>query len=190
MIDLGSLFGITYVLLWVLVLSETVLLFVLLKTIGHLLLAERPIADREGIPIGKPLPNIETRTMDGNVSLHTLLPETPYTAVLFATPTCSLCPGAIKAVQAAVSELPWLGATVLVHAAELDGYAHVNDWGTAGVIDAEAARQLNVRATPFVMVVDDTSKVVAKGVVNDEDHLTNLLTTTTRNMANAGSVSR
>ncbi|MGH3938532.1 MAG: TlpA family protein disulfide reductase [Pseudonocardiaceae bacterium] len=187
MVDFSSLFGITYVLLWVLVISESVLMFVLLRTIGHLLLAEQPIAVREGVPVGRQLPDVEARTADGHRSLHSLLPGKPYTAVVFATPTCSYCPGAVKAVQQAVGELPWLGATVLVRAAELDGYAQIDEWGHVGMITSTAARKLNVNATPFVMIVDDTGKVIAKSVVNGAGHLSDLLATTEATMTNSDS---
>jgi hypothetical protein len=185
---MNSLFGVSYLLLWIMVIGESVLLFVLLRTIGHLLLANQPIGAREGVPVGHRLPDVPTATVDGARPLLDLLPAKRFTAVLFATPTCGYCPGALTAIRRAVAELPWLGAAVLVRAAELDGYAQVDEWGRVATITADAAQELQLRATPFVMVVDERGTVVAKGVINDESHLTNLIDAAEKAMANSGPV--
>src|SRR5215831_7669357 len=115
------LFVVSYVLLWILVVCETVMLFVLLRTLGHLFLAERPISDREGIPVGRQLPDVPTTTPDGgeNRTLRALLPKKPYTAVILVTPTCDYCHGAVQVVREAIARLRWLGATVLVEGTRL-----------------------------------------------------------------------
>jgi hypothetical protein len=190
MVDLSSLFGVSYVLLWILVVGQSFMLFVLLRTIGHLLLNDQPIGVREGVEVGKKLPDVQATTAAGPGLLHELLPSRPYAAVVFTTPGCGYCPGAVEAVRHAVAEFPWLGATVLVRGDELNGYAEVAEWGSVATIAADAAEQLNLRATPFVMVVDGSAKVVAKGVVNDETHLATLIEATEKAMADPAPMTR
>ena len=173
--DSGSFFLTTYVLLWVLVLAETLLLFVLLRQIGHAYLSQLPISEREGVSVGKRLPDVSTTTSNGTRTLFSLVAAGPYTAVVLVTPTCPICHEALEALQATTAELPWLGGTVLVEGRTLDGYSDVGTWADVGTITDKTARQLRVRATPFAFIVDNAAQVVAKGIVNTTEDLHRLL---------------
>lgn len=173
--DGGSFFLTTYVLLWVLVLAESVLLFVLLRQVGQVYLAQLPVSEREGVPVGKRLPDVTATMSTGTQTLLSLVTARSYTAVILVTPTCPICHGAIDALRETAAELPWLGATVLVDGKALDAYSEVGTWGNLGLITGRAAQRLRVSATPFAFIVDNTALVVAKGVVNTTQDLHRLL---------------
>jgi len=173
--EAGVFFMTTYVLLWTLVLAESVLLFVLLRQVGHAYLAQLPVSEREGVPVGRRLPDVPTVTSDGAQTLSTFVTIRPYTAVVLVTPTCPICRGAIDALRATTAQLPWLGGAVLVEGTSVDRYSDVSAWGKLGLITDKTARQLQVRATPFAFVVDTEAQVVAKGIVNTVDDLQRLL---------------
>jgi hypothetical protein len=171
----GFFFLTTYVLLWVLVLAQSALLFVLLRQIGHAYLSQLPVSEREGVLVGKPLPDLPVITADGARTLFSFVTARSYSVVVLVTPTCPICREAVDALRETTAELPWLGGTVLVQGHSLDKYAAVSTWGNVGGITDKGARQLRVRATPFAFVVNNAGQVVAKGVVNTTDDLHRLL---------------
>lgn len=171
----GAFFMTTYVLLWVLVVAESVMLFVLLRQLGRVFLSQLPVSEREGVQVGRRLPDIPTGTPNGTRTLFSLVTTRSYTVVVLVSPGCPICREALEALREIMRELPWLGGAVLVDGAELDGYSHVGSWGDVALIAEKAARRLKTRVTPFAFVVGSQAQVMSKGVVNTTQDLHHLL---------------
>ena len=165
----------TYVLLWVLVAALCVMLFVLLRQLGRVFLSQLPVSEREGVQIGRQLPDIPTGTSNGTRTLFSIVTAKPYTVVVRVSPGCPVCREAIEALQETVRELPWVGGAVLVDGTALNGYSQVSSWGEVALIADKSARQLKTRVTPFAFVVGGRAQVLSKGVVNTTTDLQRLL---------------
>jgi methylamine dehydrogenase accessory protein MauD len=167
----------SYVVLWLLVLALCAVVVALARQIGllHLRLGPRGALeiDDEGPVIGEPPPAAFARNADAEVSLaapgHRRL-------VLFVSPGCTLCrqllPGLGPVASAAgysayaVSDLD-LGETQRAFAgARAD----------APVLSGpEVPATWNVPGTPFVVAVDETGVVRAKGTPNNLEQLEGLV---------------
>jgi hypothetical protein len=171
---MSTLFVASYVLLWILVVGQSIMLFILLRELGRIYLSQSSSFVRDGVAQGSPLPALPIMTPDGSAGLDSLYTGARYTALLVARPDCPYCPEAADVVRQWAGQAPELGAGVVVDGRELGAYA---DKGVpAGLLDPDMARrQLRVRATPFVFVVDHRGIVLGKGVINAADHLDEVL---------------
>ncbi|HET7128481.1 MAG TPA: hypothetical protein VFJ93_05325 [Gaiellaceae bacterium] len=163
----------SYVVLWVLVVAQSLFLFVLLRELGRVYLRDSASLHRDGVPIGQQMPNVAIEGPTGAARLRTVLRGRP-TIVVVASPSCSLCPPVIALAERWTRRVHGLGLLVLVNGETLDGYAHLAD----RVVRADSqdiATRLLVRATPFVLVLDDAAVVRAKGIVNSNRHMSVLV---------------
>ena len=163
----------SYVVLWVLVVAQSLFLFVLLRELGRVYLRDSASLHRDGVPIGQQMPNVAIEGPTGAARLRTVLRGRP-TIVVVASPSCSLCPPVIALAERWTRRVHGLGLLVLVNGETLDGYAHLAD----RVVRADSqdiATRLLVRATPCVLVLDDAAVVRAKGIVNSNRHMSVLV---------------
>lgn len=173
---MNGAFWLSYLLLWCLVVLESLLIFALLREIGHIHLRSSQTIARDGLPIGSVLPKMAVRTRhDREVVLDSVL-RRPYTVVISAVPECSFCVRAVETALRWIAANADLGATVVLNASEVGNYAEVPKQ-----IDVVLAREsdvlqlLRVRAAPFVHVVDRDARILAKGIVHDDRHFEQLL---------------
>jgi hypothetical protein len=172
---MSSLFWISYGLLWVTVLVTGVLVFLLLREIGRIYLAQTPGSAREGVAVGRRLPDLRLGTTDGDVRLRALLDGADHTVVLIASSGCGLCPEAAEALGEWVRAAPALGGVVLVDGDGWESYASNAALDAAQLPAGAMNRELELSATPFAFVVDRELKVLSKGIVNNEGHIVKLL---------------
>jgi hypothetical protein len=166
---------VSYVVLWVLVVLESLLLFVLLREIGKVYLGQSSSLARDGIGVGEVVPDVELAGLAGNLRLHSVFERARRSIVLFVNPDCPWCPDAIQAVQAAVAREDDLSAAVLAPREQLRAYGDLRDVVVGGV-DAEVLRKtMLVRATPYALITDAEGTVLTKGVINGETSLDALL---------------
>jgi hypothetical protein len=171
---MSSLFWISYALLWVTVAVTGVLVFLLLREIGKVYLAQSSSHARDGVEVGKRLPDLRLRTADGNAQLSDLLAGADHAIVLAASSDCGLCPEAAETVGLWVGAAPALGGAVLVDGDGWESYAS-DTCAVAQLPDGALNRQLELRGTPFAYLVDRDLTVLSKGVVNHEGHIAMLL---------------
>jgi hypothetical protein len=159
---------VSFVLLWLLVVGESALLFLLLRELGRIYLGSSASLERDGVPIGEELPAVPVTTADGTEALPALVADDAYTLLLFVHPDCPHCPEAVRSVEAVTSREPELQAVVVSHD---NGRAAYSELSNLVVVEADSdalSTDLGVRATPFAFVLDGSRKVVRKGVVNRE----------------------
>jgi hypothetical protein len=171
---MSSGFVVSYALLWVLVIGQSVLVFVLLRTLGQVLYSARFHPSDEGVAVGEPLPDLELATLGASARVRSLL-RRPFNVLVLAQVRCEFCEGAVRAAEAAAARLPAVAAHVLVATEELEEYSKSTHLSVVGLDRASISEKLKVQVTPFVFVTDSTATVRAKGVANDEAQLEALL---------------
>jgi hypothetical protein len=172
-----SFFTLTYVLLWLLVAFETLVLLLMFREIGALYLVRREAFERDGPPLGKPLPTLVASTDGGEPRGLGDLPA-PVTALVFGAFGCRLCPAAIEKFERWQQRVPDLGLVVFAErpagrsllSQPLDGRSE-----TWLLEEGEMLRVYGVRATPYVVLVSDEGIVLAKGLVNHHSDIKGLL---------------
>jgi hypothetical protein len=175
---MSTLFYVSYVALWLLMLTIAVLVLLLYRHFGMMSLGTLEGVQRDGLPIGSVAPAISGITAAGQTIAWEPKRGQPQ-LILFAAPDCEPC------------------AAVLPHAGRL---AHAVD-GTLGITvvvpgpRGEAARfaeryrppfpclaedgsgafgRYRVRVTPFAFVVGGDGRILAKGLCGDQARLRGL----------------
>lgn len=161
---MSSAFTVSYVLLWVLVVGQSVLVFVLLRTLGQVLYASRYRPNDEGIPVGERLPELDFGRFVAR-----------FNVLVLAQVDCEYCAGAVRAAEELSARSPAFGAQVVVATEELGRYRETTRLPVVGIARDRIGGTLKARVTPFVFVTDRTGTVLGKGVVNDNTQLEALL---------------
>lgn len=174
-----DLFTISYLVLWVLVAVEAIILLAVLHTFGSFYLSTARGVSRDGLPIGMRAPDFESPALDGAI-FRLSAARGQWVALVFAEPGCVTC----------YQLLPELGRLD----AQLAGSAQIGFIFRGTVEDARAFPDLDaapipviavgrngtfdrfrVRVSPFAQIVDPDGVVRAKGLANTRNAIEHLL---------------
>ena len=150
-----------FVVQWILLVVLAVVVVALARQVGtlHLRLGPRGAleVDDEGPALGEAVMPTTARAADGTTI--TLGGPGPVRLIAFSSPTCSVCRELVPAIPAAAAA----GRAVpqVIH-------------------DPAAERDWDVPGTPFLVVLDETGVVRAKGTVNNLEQVEGLLDTAAR----------
>jgi hypothetical protein len=151
---------VAFVVQWILLIALLLIVVALARQVGtlHLRLGPRGAleVDDEGPALGEAPPPAPARAADGRQVM--LGGPGPRRLVLFSSPTCGVCKEVAPALGPAAATAG-LAAQVL----------H----------DPEAETAWNVPGTPFLVVLDETGMVRAKGTVNNLEQIEGLVDTAT-----------
>lgn len=172
---MNSLFWSSYVVLWASVALESLLLFVLLRELGRVYLAETNSLSRDGIAVGHAVPNVTIGLRDSEDKLASLLTGTEQTVLLFASTACRLCRDAVTAIPTIKRRHPEAELALIVGGDDRGPFDVVTDVEVALIPKEVMHRKMRVRATPYAMVVTGGGVVTAKGIVNTDSDLEALL---------------
>jgi hypothetical protein len=164
----------SYVVLWILVALQSVMLFVLLRELGRIFLRNSDSFQRDGIAVGERLPNLIVDSQAGKVPLTERL-GSRYALIVVASPDCSVCPPVIELVEQWQQRIPDLTGLVLLNSERAGSYAANGGVETVVSNPTDVTEQLLVRVTPFVYVASGDGLVLAKGLVNDSRQLERLI---------------
>jgi methylamine dehydrogenase accessory protein MauD len=175
--------AVSYVVMWLLLAALTVVVVALARQIGtlHLRLGPRGALeiDDEGPPLGE-APPPEDGTDAGGRPARVGGPGEPQ-LLLFVSPGCHLCEQVLPSLPA-VARKHELTPYVM---ADLDAEETVSQYGRrrigARVVSAVGIGQrYRVPGTPYLVVLDRTGVVRAKGTVNNLEQLEGLVETAAR----------
>lgn len=172
-----SFFTFTYVLLWAVVAVETTAIVLTFREIGVIYLARRESFERDGPPLGRPLPALAAKTLQGGARTVNDL-TAPLTALVFGTVGCNMCKPTVRMLERWADRIPRISPVLLfedreggISPRELKGID-----SPIWVLGArEAYQRYAVRSSPYVVVVDEDTHVVSKGLVNHHSDIKHLL---------------
>lgn len=174
-----DLLSISYFLLWALVLVNSAVLLLLLRTFGSFYLGTRQGINRDGLTIGSKAPAFEAELVGGGQGgLNDLLGR--WIVLFFVAPACDDCYRLLPALTALRDDLGgMLNLAVMFEGSveEARAIPHLRvstvpvfPIGRHGVLE-----RYRVRVSPFVQVLDSEGFVREKGLVNSRESLEHLL---------------
>jgi thiol-disulfide isomerase/thioredoxin len=177
---MSTLFYVSYVALWLLILSEGVLIFLLYRHFGLMALGTLEGVQRDGLPVGEVAPAVSGVTAEGMT--RTWTPEQGYRNLLvFASPNCGPCAAVMPAVNrlAAATNGHRIAVTAIVAGGPEDAADLARKFAVPYPCLAEdgsgAADRYRVRVTPFAFVIGEDGRILAKGLCSDAARLRDLL---------------
>lgn len=174
-----DLVAISYLLLWALVLVNSAIILVLLKTFGSFYLGTRQGINRDGLPIGSKAPVFEGDLVaGGRMGLNDLRGK--WLVLFFAAPSCDDCYRLLPSLTALRDDLGrLLNLAIMFQGSVEEARAIPHLQGSTLPIIAigrhGVAERYRVRVSPFVQVLDAEGVVREKGLANSRESLEHLL---------------
>lgn len=167
--------------LWVLVLFETVLLLLLLRALGALrqqgFSQSMNPSISDGPEIGEQAPPLSAKDQDGNrISLDDFQGRRRLLA--FVSPGCSACTGTIKAINTYLEGKQDFAVLVIggTRREQNKVFAETSHSRVPILtLDTDTADSYRIRGFPLVLILDTKGIVIAKGIVNEYQHLQSLI---------------
>ncbi len=147
----GTIWIVSYVLLWIAVVVLGLTVIALLRQIGVLHTRVAPM----GVHFAGEGPDRETRAPDADIYDYT---ASPYTLVAFTSPTCELC-------ATLVPQLRHMATT----------YDELDLRAVSSSTHEPTFSAFKVRSTPYLVAVDSTGIVKSRGVANTLDQVEEML---------------
>jgi methylamine dehydrogenase accessory protein MauD len=167
--------------LWVGLLVLGVVCLALARQIGVLHQRIAPagaLALRQPLKLGEPTPEMTLSTLDGS-ALRIGGPRAGRSQlIMFVSPDCAVCEALLPAVRSAQNaERAWLDI-VLASDGEFEPHARfVREKGLDKfpyVLSEHLGRSFGVAKLPYAVLIDETGKLSATGLVNTREHLESL----------------
>ena len=182
-----TFFNLTYVLLWLVVAFESLLLILILREIGVLYLGRREAFERDGPDTGKAFPRFRAVSTDGRE--RTLADVgADIRVIVFGAVSCSLCGPAMDKFGRWAARVPEVAAVMLVErsakATELLPHLRDHPWAVWFIEEGSMFKEFGIRVSPYAVVVDGAGIVVAKGLVNHHGDIKRMI----RNARTAASI--
>lgn len=149
----------SYVALWLVVLFEGSLVFVLFRELGVRMLHTSSATARDGLPLGTTAPVFGDRSPRAGV----------LTMLVFGSPQCAPCRELVPQLNQFAARHVKSADVFFITPETADGAAVTARELAAtipGLGDRTAAERYQVRVTPFVYVLDEAGVVVSKGLAS------------------------
>jgi methylamine dehydrogenase accessory protein MauD len=161
---------VSYIILWLAVLTMGVLIFLLYRQLGIMYLGSAEGVSRDGLPVGTPAPDFRLTDQYGNVQQLSAYRGKPVYLV-FGSPGCSPCRVLLPQAHEWLNAHPEMSIIWLNAAPPEETLKYVSDMGaTLPVVgftpDDKVMENYRVRVTPFSFMVDEQGIIRAKGLVN------------------------
>jgi methylamine dehydrogenase accessory protein MauD len=175
----------SYAVLWLLVVVLCVIVVALARQIGalHLRLGPRGAleVDAEGPPLGQAMTPIEVTDLQGRSV--TIGGAADPRLLLFVSPGCGICEQLLPALDAAGRHSDFT-PVVVTDADPGDAARAVHGTTAPTVSSPDVVRAYDIPGTPYVVILDESGVVTAKGTVNNLEQLEGLVTTAERRRGN------
>lgn len=169
------------ILLWLALLVLALVCTVLARQIGVLHQRIAPagaLSIRQPLKLGDPVPQAVLRALNGvDVQIGGIRGGRSQ-LLLFVSPDCPVCEALLPAIRAAHgAERDWLDI-ILASDGNVDGHAaFINEKALSKfpyVLSEQLGRSYGVAKLPYAVLIDETGKLAATGLVNTREHLESL----------------
>lgn len=173
---------ISLVLLWVLVITLSLVVFALARQIGILhdrIAPAGALMLAKGLSVGQAAPAVEAVDIDGNaLRIGDARADGKDTLVMFVSPTCPVCKDLLPVLKATQrSEQRWLQ---IILASDGEHAVHAsfrNQYALAAfpyVLSPALGIAYQVNRLPYAVLLDHRGVVLTRGLVNSREHLESL----------------
>lgn len=170
---MSSTFGISYVALWILVITLSAAVIGLYHHFGQLYLNSRQGRESQGPAVGEVLPTTHLQHPDGT-SVLLPAPALP-TLLVFVATSCAVCGHRRDQLERFVNED---NAVSLIAICGGETENEIREWAAAAPsvivlsdLGMRATVSLRIGITPFTLAIDRDGVVRSKGLLNDYDAL-------------------
>jgi methylamine dehydrogenase accessory protein MauD len=177
--------------LWLAVLVLGVICIALARQIGVLHQRIAPagaLSLRQPLKLGEPTPEMTLNGLDGSAVRIGGIRGGRSQLVLFISPDCTVCEALLPAVRSAQgAERAWLDIVLASDGEAAEHKVFVRDKGLAKfpyVISEHLGRSFGVAKLPYAVLIDETGKLSATGLVNTREHLESLFVAKEKGVAN------
>jgi methylamine dehydrogenase accessory protein MauD len=166
----------TYVLLWLLVLFQGVLLLLIFRHFGHQALGTLAAVQRDGLRVGAKAPDVEGVQPSGE-AVSWRPPGNRTALMLFAAPDCAPCHRVLPYVAGAARDAPELEVVTVVPGSREDAAKLVELVASplSTIASDGAFEAFRVEVTPFAFVLGQDGRVLAKGLCDSPERLWRML---------------
>jgi len=179
------------VLLWLVVIVMALVIVALLRQIGVLYERVAPAGAlmlNKKLRVGVEAPVVAVQTLQGeNRSIGAAASDGRSRLLFFLAPDCPVCKSLLPAVlSAARAERDWLDLVFASDGALDEHRALVGKYGLQGfdyVLSEALGIAYGVSKLPYGVLIDETGKIAALGIVNSREHLDSLFEAKERKVA-------
>ena len=166
----------TYILLWLLVLVQGVLLLLVFRHFGHQALGTLEAVQRDGLRVGAKAPDVEGVQPSGEVASWRP-PGNRTVLMLFAAPDCEPCHRVLPYVAGVARDAPELEVVTVVPGSREDAAKLVELVAApvTTIASDQAFEAFRVEVTPFAFVLGHDGRVLAKGLCDSPERLSRML---------------
>ncbi|MFC4766616.1 TlpA family protein disulfide reductase [Effusibacillus consociatus] len=166
---MSNLFLVSYGVLWLLVVSLFLLMFLVFRQFGLVYLKTAAGVSRSGVDLGTTIPDLEVKSVTGdNLKLSDYSGQP--LLIVFTSPHCAPCRNLVSHLDDFIDKYPGISTLVF----SIDGSEEETRsmfprprYSIIPLPDREIFKTVfEGEVTPFAFVIDDKRKVVAKGLVN------------------------
>lgn len=169
---MSTLFWLSYIMLWLLVIPLVILNLVLFRQLGIMIMGTARGVNQSGIPIGHKIPQVAAFRLKGEEWSTVELLGSP-SLMLFGSPTCKECAEIMPDFKriAEINEVKPI--LLLFSTAEFaaEYVRKINYTDEVMLVNPDLANQLDVQVTPFAYAIDRNGIIKHKGLVNSKDQL-------------------
>lgn len=177
--------------LWLAVLVLGVICIALARQIGVLHQRIAPagaLSLRQPLKLGEPTPEMTLNGLDGSAVRIGGVRGGRSQLVLFISPDCTVCEALLPAVRSAQgAERSWLDIVLASDGESAQHGEFVRDKGLGKfpyVISEHLGRTFGVAKLPYAVLIDETGKLSATGLVNTREHLESLFVAKEKGVGN------
>jgi methylamine dehydrogenase accessory protein MauD len=166
---------VSYMVLWVVVLLQGLVIFVLLRQLGMMYLGTAQGVAHDGLPLGERAPDFSASDLEGGTVSLADFRGSPL-LIVFGSPNCVPCRRLIPDLNvfaqdgAAEAQVLFLSRGTVEDSRRFVKEEDVQV-AVATFPDDELAEKYRARVTPFAFLVDGEGVIRAKGLANNRDHL-------------------
>jgi methylamine dehydrogenase accessory protein MauD len=176
--------------LWAAVLALGVVCAALARQIGVLHQRIAPagaLALRQPLKLGEPVPEMSLAALDGAAVRIGGARGGRSQLLLFVSPDCAICESLLPAVRSAQgAERDWLDIVLASDGDAERQLQFIKDKGLgrfAYVLSEQLGRSFGVAKLPYAVLIDESGKLSATGLVNTREHLESLFIAKERGVA-------
>lgn len=165
-----NVFAISYGVLWLVVLANTLLLVLLYRQVGLVYLGGRGRANLGGVAAGHPAPAFTTETLAGGPEVVAWSnTQKPRWLLLFALPSCPICEELVPDFATLERELSesyefrWVERRAMSETAESNTGRGLDSFR---LTESTTFERLDIRASPFAYIVGNDGIVLERGLIN------------------------
>lgn len=169
------------VLLWIVVIVQSVIIYALLRQVGVLFERVAPagaLAMNQKLKVGQVAPEMTLQTLDNQLINIAGLERQKSQLLFFMSPDCPVCKSLLPALRAAAKdESHWIEVILASDGNTVDHKQFVKDYKLTKmpyVVSEILGKSYGVAKLPYGVVINEQGEIASMGILNSREHLDSL----------------